>query len=86
MVTATIKKRAPTIGVKINNTGGIQTTTPVTIQTNLSPGNRLDTLTDVVEQSPQNGDTLVYDAGTDRYIVTRLNLQNVVGDLDGGTF
>lgn len=87
MVTATIKRRSPTIGIKINNnTGGIQTTTPVTIQTNLSPGNRLDGLTDVVEQSPQNGDTLVYDSSTDRYVVTRLNLQNVIGDLDGGTF
>ena len=89
MVTATIKRRSPTIGVKINNsTGVIQTTTPVTIQTNITAAtnNRLDALADVVEQSPQNGDTLVYDSITDTYVVTRLNLQNVIGDLDGGTF
>ena len=89
MVTATIKRRSPTIGVKINNsTGVIQTTTPVTIQTNITPPaiSRLDSLTDVVEESPQSGDTLVYDSITDTYVVTRLNLQNVIGDLDGGTF
>jgi hypothetical protein len=89
MVTATIKRRSPTIGVKINNsTGSIQTTTPVTIQTNITPAviYRLDSLADVVEQSPQSGDTLVYDANTDTYVVTRLNLQDVIGDLDGGTF
>lgn len=86
MVTATVKRRSPTIGVILNNTGTIQSTTPVTIQTNLSSSNRLDGLADVVEQSPQSGDTLVYDSSTDRYIVTRLSLDNVVGDLDGGTF
>ena len=87
MVTATVKKRSPTIGVILNNTGTIQSTTPVTIQTNLSSSaNRLDALADVVEQSPQNGDTLVYDSSTDRYVVSRMNLENVAGDLDGGTF
>lgn len=87
MVTATIKRRSPTIGIKINNnTGGIQTTTPVTIQTNMSSTNRLDSLADVREQSPQNGDTLVYDAATDTYVVTKMTFQNVIGDLDGGTF
>lgn len=86
MVTATVKRRSPTIGVKLNNTGVIQATTPVTIQTNLSASNRLDGLADVVEQSPQNGDTLVYDSSTDRYVVTRLSFENVAGDLDGGTF
>ena len=87
MVTATVKRRSPTIGVILNTTGTIQSTTPVTIQTNLSSSaNRLDALADVVEQSPQNGDTLVYDSSTDRYVVSRMNLENVAGDLDGGTF
>ena len=87
MVTATIKRRSPTIGIKVNNTtGSIQTTTPVTIQTNISSTNRLDSLADVVELSPQSGDTLVYDSSTDRYVVTKLSLQNVTGNLDGGTF
>jgi hypothetical protein len=86
MVTATVKRRSPTIGVILNNTGTIQSTTPVTIQTNLASSNRLDALSDVVEVSPQNGDTLVYDSSTDRYVVSRLSLENVVGDLDGGTF
>ena len=91
MVTATIKRRSPTIGVKINgNTGSIQSTTPVTIQTQLAAGgtsvNRLDQLTDVTEIAPETGDTLVYNAATDKYVVSRLSLENVAGDLDGGTF
>jgi hypothetical protein len=40
---------------------------------------RLDALQDVVEDSPTNGSTLVYDVTTDKYIVKQL-------DLDGGTF
>lgn len=40
---------------------------------------RLDALQDVVEQTPTNGSTLVYDVTTDKYIVKQL-------DLDGGTF
>jgi hypothetical protein len=90
-ITATIAKRRPTIGVKLNsNTGSIQSTTPVTIQTQLSasgaPVNRLDQLIDVTENAPETGDTLVYNATTDKYVVSRLSLDNVTGDLDGGTF
>jgi hypothetical protein len=40
---------------------------------------RLDALQDVIEDSPTNGSTLVYDVTTDKYIVKQL-------DLDGGTF
>jgi hypothetical protein len=40
---------------------------------------RLDALQDVVEDSPTNGSTLVYDVTTDKYIVKQL-------DLDGGIF
>ena len=91
MVTATVKRRSPTIAVKLNgNTGSIQSTTPVTIQTQLAAGgsavNRLDQLSDVTEISPSTGDTLVYNATTDKYVVSSLSFDNVTGDLDGGTF
>jgi hypothetical protein len=52
-------------------------------------GGRLDTLSDVVEQSPANNSTLVYNAETDKYIVKRLDLDDVIDtldDLDGGQF
>jgi hypothetical protein len=44
-----------------------------------SAASRLDALQDVIEDSPTNGSTLVYDVTTDKYIVKQL-------DLDGGTF
>lgn len=83
-ITAKVAKRAPTIGVSVSNTGKIESTTPVTIQTNATK-NRLDQLVDVVEQNPQEGQTLVYDAETDRYVVKYLTMDDL-GSLDGGTF
>lgn len=47
---------------------------------------RLDALKDVVESNPQSGDTLVYNAETDKYEVQKLNLTDVDGPLDGGSF
>lgn len=84
-INAKVAKRAPTIGVTVSNTGKIESTTPVTIQTNTSK-NRLDQLTDVVEQNPQEGATLVYDAETDKYVVKSLTIDDIGGNLDGGTF
>lgn len=85
-ITATIKRRSPKVGVKLNsNTGSIQTTTPVTIQTNVAK-NRIDTLADVNASNEANGATLVYDSTNDTYVVQQLNFSDLAGDLDGGTF
>lgn len=43
---------------------------------------RLDELEDVVEEDPQDGDTLIYDADTDKYVVQPIK----VSEVDGGTF
>lgn len=91
-----------TVKVKLNsNTSGIivkpsfaVATSPVSaitvknqvITVSSSGANRLDELQDVVESNPQEGDTLVYNASTDKYEVQRLNLTDVDGPLDGGTF
>lgn len=48
--------------------------------------NRLDELQDVIESNPQSGDTLVYNSETDKYEVQKLNLSDVDGPLDGGSF
>lgn len=54
---------------------------------------RLDHLGDVVEQNPSAGDTLVYNANTDKYVVKKLALSQLdidttvpAGDIDGGSF
>jgi hypothetical protein len=76
------------IKVVIGKSGGLMSSsTPVTLKNSaigLEGGTvgsitRLDGLDDVVEGTPATGSTLVYDSGTDKYIVKQL-------DLDGGSF
>jgi len=77
------------IRVTANTTGEvIQSSTPVTLKntTKISAG-RLDQLADVSEPAtPEDGSTLVYNASTDTYEVKKVNLGEVEGDLNGGTF
>jgi len=73
------------------NTSGevIQTSTPVTLKntTTLNNATRLDKLADVLEPaSPEDGSTLIYNAATDTYEVKKVNLGEVEGNLNGGTF
>lgn len=66
-----------------------QNATSTTVSTKVATvpvTNRLDTLADVVEQAPEDNSTLVYDVETDKYIVKKLSLGDVNGDLDGGSF
>lgn len=84
-ITASLKRRSPTVGVRVSNTGVIQTTTPVTIQTSTSV-NRLDTLQDVNASNEVNGATLIYNSNTDTYEVRKLTTNDITVDLDGGTF
>lgn len=89
MVNVVVGKKR-TIHVSANATAGIiDTTTPVVLKNNPSIGggvSRLDRLSDVVANNEVNGATLVYDATNDTYIVKKLDLADVTGDLDGGTF
>ena len=84
--------RKRTVKVSANATAGvIDTTVPVTLKTvpyNGTGGgvSRLDKLQDVVANTEVEGATLVYQANTDTYIVKKLDLTDVTGDLDGGTF
>jgi hypothetical protein len=77
------------VQVSANATAGIiDTSTPVTLKnTGVSSGiTRLDKLNDVDATGEVSGATLVYDATNDKYIVKKLDLTNVTGNLDGGTF
>lgn len=90
-MTNVVVARKRTIQVAANATAGIiDTTVPVTLKNNpvLSSGgvSRLDNLVDVVANNESNGATLVYDASTDKYIVKQLDLSDITGALDGGTF
>lgn len=89
-MTNVVVARKRTIQVSANGTAGIlDTTVPITLKNNpvISSGaNRLDKLNDVVANAEVNGATLVYQSNTDTYIVKKLDLSDVTGDLDGGTF
>lgn len=81
--------RKRTVQIAANSTAGvIDTSTPVVLKNNpvMGGATRLDKLTDVVANNESSGATLVYDAATDKYVVQKLDLSNVTGDLDGGTF
>lgn len=81
--------RKRNVQISTNATAGIiDTTTPVVVKNNPVIGGvtRLDRLTDVVANAEINGATLVYNATNDTYVVQKLDLSNVTGDLDGGTF
>lgn len=83
--------RKRTIRVSANATAGvIDSVVPVTIKnTPVIQGGastRIDKMLDVDPAGETNGATLVYQASTDKYIVKKLDLADVTGDLDGGTF
>ena len=88
-MTNVVVSRKRTIQVSANATAGIiDTSTPVILKNTGISSNitRLDALNDVDATGEVSGATLVYDAGNDKYIVQKLDLTNVTGNLDGGTF
>lgn len=85
-----VVSRKRTIQISANATAGIiDTSSPVVLKNNpvIAGGTtRLDKLTDVSANTEVNGATLVYNAANDTYVVQKLDISNVTGDLDGGTF
>lgn len=83
--TATVKlSTGSTIRATIATTNGqIQASAPITLSTK---PNRLDMLDDVVEASPTDKAVLQYRAADDKYVVEQISFDDLVGDLDGGTF
>lgn len=83
--------RKRTVQVSTNATSGIiDTTTPVTLK-NVPIGTgvtRLDRLTDVDASSETDKATLVYNSVLDKYIVKKLEFDDLDGviDVDGGIF
>jgi hypothetical protein len=76
---------------KKRTNGLIDTSVPVTLKntptiTSGAGASRLDHLQDVVATTEVEGATLVYDSATDKYIVKKLDLSDITGNLDGGVF
>lgn len=83
-ITAVIKRP----NVIVANTVPItktQSNPPIDLKNNVTGAgqNYIHNLLDVVEDRPQSGDTLVYNATTDKYEVKPAVF---IGTLDGGTF
>ena len=78
-------KKINVIVVKKSN--DIISSNSITIRpTTISPTGKLDSLLDVDASGEITGAVPVYNAATDNYVIQQLNLADVVGDLDGGTF
>lgn len=83
--------RKRNVKVSANGTAGVlDTTNSVTLKntpTLSTSGNvAIDQLVDINLSQRNDGSTLVYDLVTDTYFVKPLEMTDVVGDLDGGTF
>jgi len=90
-VTNVIVSKKRNVKISTNATAGIiDTTVPVTLKaipTIISGGaTTLESLTDVVSTNETTGDTLVYNSTTKQWVAQKLDITNVTGSLDGGTF
>ena len=64
----------------------IDSNNPVTLKNFPTIVSRIDRLSDVDASTEANGATLVYDSTNDKYVVKKLDLSEVTGNLDGGEF
>lgn len=87
-----VVSRKRTVNVSTHGTGGvIDTTTPVTLKnipTIISSGgvDTIDEMRDINLAQRTDGSTLIYDQGTNTYVVKRMDFEEINGDLDGGVF
>jgi hypothetical protein len=88
-VNVVVGRKRP-VQVTANATAGIISTNKnnVTLKPGIQsqPQMRLDTLVDVVAAGETNGAVPVYDSESDKYIVQKIDISNVTGAIDGGTF
>ena len=92
-MTNVVVAKTKTIKVSSNATAGIiNTSVPVVLKNNptiISGGggvSSVENLLDVNVVSKITGATLVYDAGTNTYLIEPLNFSDIVGNIDSGTF
>jgi hypothetical protein len=81
--------RKRTIAVSANATAGIIDTTGGVTLKNAPIGTgvtRLDQLSDVDATTEVNNGVLTYDGNRDKYVIKTITFEEIVGDLDGGSF
>ena len=76
------------IAIIVNRNNPTQTSTQSVTPTQTTAVVRLDQLIDVQEGTPESGSVPVYNANTDKYIVSKLTLADIDGGgtIDGGSF
>lgn len=83
-------KQGTSSGINVSNPViTVPAVTPLANAQILGSITRLDELKDIVEDSPANNSTLIYNINTDKYEVRPLDIDNLVGDIDnvdGGNF
>lgn len=78
-----------TVTVKLSNNTIVGTSSkrPVTLKSTARTINNLRDLSDVNEGVPEDGEALVYDAASDKYVTRRIELGDVaIDNINGGTF
>jgi len=87
-INVTVKaKPIITVGATDRRTLATTNTQPVTLKSQARTINQMADIADVLEVTPTDGDTLVYNSVTDKYEVKKLNASDITIDsLDGGTF
>ena len=80
-------KESIAVGVPNRRTAATTNTQPITLKSQARTVNYLEDMIDVVEGTPQDGFTLVYNSATDKYVVQQLSSSQInITSLDGGTF
>lgn len=77
------------VTVKLPNrrTSATTNTQPITLKATARTISQIRDIADVIETSPSDGSTLVYDSASDKYIVKQLTTNDIsITGLDGGTF
>jgi len=78
------------VNVKVslaNNRLSTPSNQPITLKSQARTANYIEDMLDVVEGTPQDGFTLVYNSATDKYVVQQLSSSQInITSLDGGTF
>lgn len=89
-MTNVVVTRPRSIKITANSTAGvIDSYTPVTLKNNpqlLEITGSLDKLNDINLTERVDGSTLVYDSATNVYYVKQLDMAEITGTIDGGSF
>lgn len=87
-INVTVRTRPSTVVATTDRRAAATTNTqPITLKSQSRTANFIEDMLDVIEASPQDGFTLVYNSSNDKYEVKQLTSTDInITALDGGTF